>query len=216
MKKSINAFLIFLASFCSMTVMSQPVFNHDDTLRGSLNAQRDWFDIQRYNINVTPNYTQKSISGMVEWVAKVIKPAQNIQVDLQQPLQIDSILFVGNKNRKPQPLTFTRNNNVAIVQMTAQPILQSNFSLYIYYHGIPREAIRPPWDGGWIWKKDANGKPWMSVACQGLGASVWYPCMDHQSDEPDLGASLTMNIPDTLNAISNGRMIQKITTSSLT
>ena len=30
----------------------------------------------------------------------------------------------------------------------------------------------------------------MTVACQGLGASVWYPCKDHQSDEPDNGATL--------------------------
>jgi len=45
-------------------------------------------------------------------------------------------------------------------------------------------------DGGWIFTKDAKGRPWMTVACQGLGASVWYPCKDHQSDEPDEGADL--------------------------
>jgi aminopeptidase N len=77
--------------------------------------------------------------------------------------------------------------------------------LYIYYHGIPREAVRPPWDGGWIWKKDVNGKPWVSVACQGLGASVWYPCKDIQLDEPDQGASVSMKIPEGLKLISNGR-----------
>jgi hypothetical protein len=49
----------------------------------------------------------------------------------------------------------------------------------------------------------------MSVACQGLGASVWYPCKDHQSDEPDHGAALTMIVPDTLVAVANGRLQQK-------
>ncbi|MEI7959329.1 MAG: M1 family metallopeptidase [Chitinophagaceae bacterium] len=216
MKKVGASLSLLLLTLCSMNAVCQPVFNHDDTLRGSLNAQRDWFDIQRYDIHVTPNYAQKSITGMVQWTAKVKKPAQNIQIDLQQPLFIDSITYVGSKNGATQSLSFIRNNNVAIVNFTAQLNLQSNFSLFIYYHGVPREAIRPPWDGGWIWKKDANGKPWMSVACQGLGASVWYPCKDHQSDEPDLGASLTMNIPDTLNAISNGRMIKKINQGHIT
>ena len=71
------------------------------------------------------------------------------------------------------------------------------------------EAVNPPWDGGWIWTKDSLGNPWMSVACQGLGASVWYPCKDIQSDEPDNGASLTMIVPDTLVAIANGRLQSK-------
>ena len=64
--------------------------------------------------------------------------------------------------------------------------------LTVLYHGDPRIAKNPPWDGGWIFTKDAQGRPWMTVACQGLGASVWYPCKDHQSDEPDNGATLSI------------------------
>ena len=33
----------------------------------------------------------------------------------------------------------------------------------------------------------------MTVTCQGLGASIWYPCKDHQSDEPNQGAVLNIN-----------------------
>jgi len=76
-------------------------------------------------------------------------------------------------------------------------------------NGKPQEAVRPPWDGGWIWKKDEQGNPWMSVACQGLGASVWYPCKDHQSDEPDNGASLSITIDSSLVAVGNGRLKEK-------
>ena len=47
----------------------------------------------------------------------------------------------------------------------------------------------------------------MSVACQGLGASVWYPCKDHQSDEPDRGATISITVADTLVAVANGRLI---------
>ena len=82
-------------------------------------------------------------------------------------------------------------------------------SITMFFHGKPRIAVNPPWDGGWIWKKDANGNPWMSVACQGLGASVWYPCKDIQSDEPDSGAIQHIIVPDSLVAVGNGRMLEK-------
>ena len=63
-------------------------------------------------------------------------------------------------------------------------------------------------------KKMQQDRPWMSVACQGLGASVWYPCKDHQSDEPDNGASLSIIVPDTLVAVGNGRLKNKISNNN--
>ena len=55
----------------------------------------------------------------------------------------------------------------------------------IWYGGYPREAINPPWDGGIVWKYDSQGNPLVANANQGAGASLWWPCKDHQSDEPD-------------------------------
>ena len=186
-----------------------------DTLRGSLNEHRDWFDIQHYDITVKPTFETKSIIGQVSWTSKVVKPTNNIQIDLQQPLIIDSVIYFAPNTKSGKPLSFSRNLNVAIANFNEKLNVNTIFKIVIYYHGIPVEAVRPPWDGGWIWKKDANGKPWMSAACQGLGASIWYPCKDHQSDEPDQGASLTMIVPDTLMAIGNGRMIKKESNNQL-
>jgi len=190
---------------------AQPVFTKADTLRGSLNENRDWFDILKYHIYVEPNIENKTIQGVVIWKAKAIKKTNKIQIDLQQPLIIDSIKFnVANLGYEysdihSAKIPFVREQNIAIADLGAREIT-GNFLLYIYYHGKPREAVRPPWDGGWIWKKDANGKPWVSVACQGLGASVWYPCKDIQQDEPDEGATISMKIPEQLKLISNGRI----------
>ncbi len=82
--------------------------------------------------------------------------------------------------------------------------------LTIYYHGNPQIAAKPPWDGGWIFTKDSLGRPWMSVACEGTGASIWYPCKDYLGDEPDSGAALSITVPDSLVAIGNGRLKEKI------
>ncbi len=210
-----NSLCIVALSFFSLALKSQPVFNMQDTLRGSLNEYRDWFDIQHYDITVKPTFETKSIIGQVSWTSKVVKPTNNIQIDLQQPLIIDSVIYFAPNTKSGKPLSFSRNLNVAIANFSEKLNVNTNFKIVIYYHGIPVEAVRPPWDGGWIWKKDANGKPWMSAACQGLGASIWYPCKDHQSDEPDKGASLTMIVPDTLMAIGNGRMIKKESNNQL-
>lgn len=203
-------FLLLLA-FLSGKNFAQPLVNESDVLRGSLNENRDWFDIKKYVIDVTPNYEAKSIIGVVSWKALAVKPSKKIQIDLQVPLVIDSILLWHNLKDSLSPirLQFSRSNNIALAQIDNAIPKGQQFGLTIFYHGVPKEAIRPPWDGGWIWKKDSNGQPWMSVACQGLGASVWYPCKDHQSDEPEEGAVLSMQIPKDKNliAIGNGRRI---------
>ena len=207
--KQLNILLSFL--LIGLVTTAQPLVNESDTLRGSLNENRDWFDIKRYVIDVTPNYESKSIVGVVSWKALAVKPSKQIQIDLQAPMVIDSILLWPNVNdgMNAVRLEFTRSNNIAIAQIEKQIPKGKQFGLTIFYHGVPKEAIRPPWDGGWIWKKDANGQPWMSVACQGLGASVWYPCKDHQSDEPEEGAQLTIQVPKDKNliAIGNGRKV---------
>lgn len=207
-----NLSLLLFLCLISISINAQPLSNKPDSLRGSLNENRDWFDILKYEINVSPNVETKSISGFVIWRAKAIKATKQIQIDLQQPLMIDSILINNGEVGKNQVLLndwvkipFTRDNNIAIAKPNQSFKINSEFTVWIYYHGTPREAVRPPWDGGWIWKKDKNGHPWISVACQGLGASVWYPCKDIQSDEPDQGASVRMFVPAGSKLISNGR-----------
>lgn len=203
--------LFFLTlSILSGKNFAQPLVNESDVLRGSLNENRDWFDIKKYVIDVTPQYETKSITGVVSWKALAVKPSKQIQIDLQSPMVLDSVLLWKNikDSLTTVKLNFTRSNNIALAQLDQSIPKGQQFGLTIFYHGVPKEAIRPPWDGGWIWKKDANGLPWMSVACQGLGASVWYPCKDHQSDEPEEGAILSIQVPKDKNliAIGNGRI----------
>ena len=185
-------------------------FTRQDTLRGSNGRGRDWWDVMAYKISVQPNYYARSIIGSNEITFKITKQALNgkMQIDLQQPLQIDKV-FLDNKKIS----NFKREGNVYWIDFGKQKFnisrndgMEQVYKLSIHYHGNPVVAKRPPWDGGWIFTKDANGRPWMSVACQGLGASVWYPCKDYQGDEPDFGATVTMKIPDTLVAVSNGKL----------
>ncbi len=209
---------VILFGFCSTTKaqlgQEKKTFTKADTLRGSLNPNRDWWNVTYYDITVKPDFEKKEIEGKVILQAIATKRGKQLQLDLQQPLIIDSIIRMGNyfipNGRSFPPIhdsyRFRQEGNIVLVELNDYKSKGERFDFHIYYHGKPKEAKTPPWDGGWIWKKDKNGNPWMSVAVQSLGASAWYPCKDHQSDKPDNGASLTMIVPDSLKAIANGKI----------
>jgi aminopeptidase N len=212
LKKILQAIIIFNCSLLLINSVDAQ-FTHQDTLRGTNGQGRDWWDVMAYKIYVQPDYNLKSISGWNEISFKVSKTSKGnlMQVDLQQPLLIDSISLDGKKIKK-----IKREGNVYWIDFEKKKFsiasgsgMEQSYKLKISYHGNPVIAKRPPWDGGWIFTKDAKGRVWMSVACQGLGASVWYPCKDYQGDEPDAGAMLQIKVPDTLIAIANGKLVNQ-------
>ena len=203
--------IAFLSIFtlAQMSLLAQPLkqtpgFTRQDTLRGTLNPERTGWDVLHYSITVAPDYAQKLISGTNEIQFKVVKDFQKMQIDLQQPMEIVSVKW----NNAVIP--FEREGNVFHLNFPRTLREGKIETILITFKGNPRVAQRPPWDGGWIFAKDRMGRPWMSVACQGLGASVWYPCKDHQSDEPNKGALLNITVPDTLMAVANGRRKENI------
>lgn len=185
----------------------KPLFTKADTLRGSITPERAWWDLLHYNIQVQPNLVEKTIQGDVTIRFKVLSIGKKMQIDLQQPLQIDSVYYLG---KTKQSLSFTRNGHVAMISMPANLKKQTEGLVQVYYHGVPQPAKRAPWDGGISWEKDELGNPFVASSCQGLGASVWWPCKDHQYDEPDNGVTIAVRVPDTLMNVSNGRLIDSI------
>ena len=157
------------------------------------------------------------------------------QIDLQEPMIIDSVILQTGTKKFPlknEKLSFTKEGNAWFVYLknsalrpttkhdintimkTSKNSKKSSFTdslsgeisnLVVYYHGIPSKAKNAPWDGGFVWKKDKSGNPWIAVACQGLGASIWYPCKDYQGDEPD-SAEMHFTAPSNLITVSNGRL----------
>lgn len=202
--------LFFLLSFYLRGQSANgKIYTKADTLRGSITPERAWWNLLHYNLQVTPDIAQKTLQGNVDMRFRAVKAGRYLQIDLQQPLMIDSVTTAVStiKNRQ---LSFKRNGNVAIVDYGKILSSGRQSSIRIYYHGTPREAIHPPWDGGVSWKKDPGGSPFVATSCQGLGASSWWPCKDHQADEPDAGMLISIRVPDTLTAVSNGRLKQQI------
>ncbi len=201
--KIFSATIILVLLFSSahaQLLTHQKSFTRADTLRGSITPERAWWDVYYYDLHVTFNYADSSIHGYNIIRYKVLKEKYRMQIDLMTPLQIDSIVQYNSS------LQFKREGNAYFVDLTAAQVDGDTNPITVYYHGKPHVASRPPWDGGVIWTRDKKGRPWISVACQGLGASVWYPCKDHQYDEPD-SASMHITAPDSMVSVANGKLL---------
>lgn len=191
---------------------AKKAFTHADTLRGSIGPERAWWNVVYYDVTVKPDIPKRAIEGVTAIAFVTVSEGHRMQVDLQQPLVVDSVTWEVQAYRndalaiEDRPLPFVRDGNIMLIDLPDTLAAGEANTIRVHYHGTPRAAKNPPWDGGWIWKKDKAGNPWVSVACQGLGASVWYPCKDHQSDEPDNGAALHVTVADTLTVVGNGRL----------
>ena len=174
-------------------------FTHADTLRGSLGPARTWWDVTFYDLHVRVNPADSTIVGWNAITYRVLQPGREMQVDLQPPLEVDSMVMGGAR------LEWRRDGNAFFVALPATQRPGETHTLTVHYGGRPVVAMRPPWDGGFIWKTDGRGNAWVATANQGLGASVWWPNKDHGSEEPD-SQRIAITVPTPMVDVSNGRL----------
>jgi len=174
-------------------------FTRADSLRGMLTPLRTCYDINYYHLDVKINIDDKSVSGSNEFAFTATQDFTKLQFDLFDNLKIQKVLYKGNE------IPYTREANAVFVTFPKTIKKGSKDRFTVCYAGNPPIAKRPPWDGGFIFKKDKSGNPFISVACQGLGASVWWPNKDHQSDEVD-SMLISISVPKDLDEVSNGRL----------
>jgi aminopeptidase N len=177
----------------------QTEFTHQDSLRGSITKERAWWDLTYYHLNVEVNIPDSSISGsnMVQY--KVLKPYQTMQIDLQPPMNITKV------TQNSEALDYRRDGNAYFITLTKKQRTGDVNELMIHFSGKPKVAVRPPWDGGFTWTQDSNGRPFVATSNQGIGASIWWPNKDHPYDEVD-SLLISVNAPDSLMDVSNGRL----------
>jgi len=197
---NIKITLITLAILWSGGVFAQEkTFTRQDTLRGSITAERAWWDLTYYHLDIKVNPKNQAINGTNTVQYKVLANGNTMQIDLQEPMIISKVEQAG-KNLK-----FHRDGNVFLIKLADNQIIGGVNELTIHYGGNPIVAVNPPWDGGLTWAQDLNGNHFIATSCQGDGASMWWPCKDHMYDEPD-SMLISVNVPQDLTDISNGQL----------
>ena len=172
---------------------------HADSLRGSNTPERAWWDVAFYDLQVRINPVDSTIRGVNHISYRVLQPANQIQIDLQRPLMVDSFVQQGRR------LEYRRDGNAFIVYLVTPQRPGERQTLSVFYYGHPKPARHAPWDGGVVWGRDSLGGDWVATACQGTGASSWWPNKDTQADEPD-SQRVVVTVPDSLKDVSNGRL----------
>jgi aminopeptidase N len=192
--------LILVAALPAMLAgQATEPYTRADTLRGSITPERSWWDVTFYDLHVTVAPADSTIRGRVGIVYRVVDDGSTMQVDLQEPLVVDSVVRSG------RTLEHRREGNVVWVATGPAPDPGAVDTVVVHYHGRPRVAVNPPWDGGFAWATDGLDRTWIATANQGLGASVWWPNKDTQADEPD-SQRIAITVPDPLVNVSNGRL----------
>lgn len=199
--------LLFLALALSGALRAQLLsaraseqFTRADTLRGMLRPERTSYDLRWYGLDIRVDPARQFISGSVTMRFTVLEACPRMQVDLFENMTLESATLDGSP-----PLSFQRDCDAVFLILPSLLETGTTHELLLRYSGSPRVAKDPPWDGGFIWSKDDQGNPWVAVACQGTGASLWWPNKDHQADKPD-SVQISVTVPPGLEDISNGRL----------
>ena len=197
----------FVFAFVLVVVLSAagvgaqtPPITRQEMLRGTITPEREWWDVQHYDLSVRFMPETRSIKGSNVVTFKSLKAGSRMQIDLQQPLNITKIDHNGTE------LKFEREGNVFWVTFEKEIPQGVEDKVAIYYDGRPKVATNPPWDGGVTWGRDDLGNWYINTTCEGIGASVWWPNKDIGYDEPDHGMKINITVPESLVDVSNGRL----------
>lgn len=197
------AFLTVVAGFAhAQTSFGKATAGRED-LPPNTSTLYDWWNLLHYTIDIKPDYDTKFISGTNTMRFEALRSGNILQISLQEPMVIKAIDWNNST------LLFQKEKNNYLVHFPRDLKKGTIQSITIHFEGHPKTSLKPPFDNGWIWKTDQEGRPWMSVACEGSGASIWLPCKEVLYDEPDNGVLFSISVPDSLVAVANGRLIKK-------
>jgi aminopeptidase N len=192
--------MLFLFLSSHKGIAQKQTFTLDDTLRGTVTAERSWWDVGYYRLKVSVDPNNKWLTGSVKIVYKILQEGDKMQVDLQPPLLVEKVRQAGRE------VMFSRKGtNAYIINLGVRGKLNEVDSIEVFYSCHPIIAKNPPWEGGFQFTKDQTGNFFLSTSCQGLGASAWWPNKDHSSDEPD-SMDISVTVPRPLMDVSNGRL----------
>ena len=168
-------------------------------LRGAYGPYRANNDLLYYHLDIRVDPEKKYISGKVTIRFKMLQDDNRIQLDLQEALNVDKILLGKTE------LKYDRELGAVWVDFPEMLHAGQIYDIDFYYSGNPVETGR---FGSMAFRKDPAGRTWINTACEGSGASGWWPDKDQWRDEVE-NMDISVAIPNGLVDVSNGKFAGK-------
>ncbi len=192
---------------------AKPTPTHADILRGEYGRYRANNDLLFYHLDIRVDPEKKFVSGKNTIRFRMLNDDTRIQLDLYDNLKVDKIVqvFEGpGSNRQISaslsiPLKYQRDSGAVFVDFPETLKAGRVYSIDFYYSGTPQTIGR---FGGFTFGKDPAGRSWTFTACEGEGASIWWPNKDQWRDEPE-SMQISIQIPEKLVDVSNGKFMGK-------
>ncbi len=204
-----------------------PTPTHADVLRGEYGRYRANNDLLFYHLDIRVDPEKRFVSGKNTIRFKMLKDDTRIQLDLYDNLKVDKILFTGKgqgakgqegraksewqgaegrvSGSKATELKYERDSGAVFVDFPETLKAGRVYEIDFYYSGTPQTIGR---FGGFTFGKDPAGRPWTFTACEGEGASIWWPNKDQWKDEVE-SMKISVSIPKDLVDVSNGKFLGK-------
>ena len=164
---------------------------------GPIDPLQAKFQIQQYRLELEIFPETQSIAGRSTITFSSQEKLDTLRFQLIDQYQVTKVRMDGKEVE-----FFHQNDLLDII-----PIDCTCDQVEIFYEGPTPIAQNPPWTGGFTWEKDQLGRHWMGLSCQGEGAKLFMPALDHPSSEPQQGVELSFTVPKPYFVASNGRLI---------
>ena len=93
----VKNFICIFIVFITTDFFSQSVYTKQDSLRGSITSERSWWDVKKYDLEIEPIFNKQKVIGVNKITFFTLWPGQKMQLDLQEPMEIDSVSFAEEK-----------------------------------------------------------------------------------------------------------------------
>ena len=169
------------------------------TSGGILHPNQASYDVTYYDLNFHIDPEKRFLKGTTTAHINILERVDSLKFDLVDAFTVRDVKANGRR------VPFNHQNDALWVDIPLYN--QGKFcKIQIKYDGHPPTAVNPPWDGGFTWKEDSDGNPWIGMSCANEGGKMFFPCKDHPSDRAD-SMAVSVTVPKGLSVASNGNLL---------
>jgi aminopeptidase N len=168
-----------------------------------LTSAQEATDLAYLALSITVDPATKRIAGEARYRIRALAPLAQAQFDLDPRLAISQVSVDGEPLARGR---WANDGGLLTIDLPAPLAPGREAEVAISYAGAPFVAPKAPWDGGFVWSRTPDGKPWIASAVQDKGCDLFWPCIDNPTKRVAL-LDLAVTVPEPLVEAGNGKLV---------